>query len=140
MTTIISLFEESKTFKLGEVLIHEGEDNRDLYILSNGVIEVTVKNELSPVVVSEINAPEILGELSFLNGTPRTATVTAKTDVEVFILSYEKVKQDISDIPAWFKLILRTFTSRMRSCDEKIKEYDHKIKDLEIELKKYKKS
>ena len=140
MTTIISMFEESKTFKPGEVLIHEGEDNRDLYILSNGVIEVTVKNELSPVVVSEINAPEILGELSFLNGTPRTATVTAKTDVEVFILSYEKVKQDISDIPAWFKLILRTFTSRMRSCDEKIKEYDHKIRDLETELKKYKKS
>jgi CRP-like cAMP-binding protein len=134
------MFEESKTFKPGEVLIHEGEDNRDLYILSKGVIEVTVKNELSPVVVSEINAPEILGELSFLNGTPRTATVTAKTDVEVFILSYEKVKQDISDIPTWFKLILRTFTTRMRSCDEKIKEYDHKIRDLEVELKKYKKS
>ncbi len=140
MTNIISLFEESKSFKSGEVLIHEGEDNRDLYILSNGVIEVSVKNELSPVVVSEINSPEILGELSFLNGTPRTATVTAKTDVEVFILSYEKVKQDISDIPAWFKLILRTFTSRMKSCDDKIKEYDHKIRDLENELKKYKKS
>ncbi len=140
MTNIISLFEESKTFKSGEVLIHEGEDNRDLYILSDGVIEVSVKNELSPVVVSEVHSPEILGELSFLNGTPRTATVTAKTDVEVFILSYEKVKQDISDIPAWFKLILRTFTSRMKSCDEKIKEYDHKIRDLENELKKYNKS
>ena len=140
MTNIISLFEESKTFKPGEVLIHEGEDNRDLYILSSGVIEVTVKNELSPVVVGEINSPEILGELSFLNGTPRTATVTAKTDVEVFILSYEKVKQDISDIPAWFKLILLAFTSRMKSCDEKIKEYDHMIRDLKNELKKYKKS
>ena len=140
MTNIISLFEESKTFKPGEVLIHEGEDNRDLYILSSGVIEVTVKNELSPVVVGEINSPEILGELSFLNGTPRTATVTAKTDVEVFLLSYEKVKQDISDIPAWFKLILLAFTSRMKSCDEKIKEYDHMIRDLKNELKKYKKS
>ena len=140
MTKIISLFEESKIFKPGEILIHEGEDNRDLYILSSGVLEVTVKNELSPVVVGEINTPEILGELSFLNGTPRTATVQAKTEVEVFILSYEKVKQEISDIPAWFKLILRAFTSRMQSCDEKIKEYDHKIRDQENELKKYKKS
>jgi len=140
MTKIISLFEESKIFKPGEILIHEGEVNRDLFILANGVLEVTVKNELSPVVVGEINSPEILGELSFLNGTPRTATVTAKTEVEVFVCSYEKVKHDISDIPAWFKLILRTFTSRMRSCDEKIKEYDHKIRDLENEIKRYKKS
>ena len=98
---------------------------------------MTVKNELSPIVVGEINSPEMLGELSFLNGTPRTATVTAKTDVQVFVLSYEKVKQEVSDIPTWFKLILRTFTSRMKSCDEKIKEYDHRIKELEKELKKY---
>jgi CRP-like cAMP-binding protein len=138
MTNIISLFEDSKTFKPGEVLIHEGENNRDLYILSNGVIEVTVENELSSVVICEINPPEILGELSFLNGTPRTATVTAKTDVEVFILSYEKVKREMSDIPNWFKLVLSTLTNRMRSCDEKIKEYDQRIKDLESELKKYK--
>jgi len=140
MTNIISLFEESKIFKPGEVLIHEGEDNRDLYILSTGEIEVTVKNELSPIVVGKINAPEILGELSFLNGTPRTATVTAKTEVEVYILSYQKVKQEVSDIPIWFKLVLSTLTSRMRSCGDKIKEYDHRIRDLETELKKYKKS
>ena len=140
MTNIISMFEESKTFKPGEVLIHEGEDNRDLYIVSHGVLEVTVKNELAPVVVSEINSPEILGELSFLNGTPRTATVTAKTDAEVFILSYEKVKQEVSDIPTWFKLVLSTLTSRMKSCAEKIKEYDHRIKDLEAELTKHKKN
>jgi len=140
MTTIISLFEESRTFAAGTVLIYEGEKNRDLYILSKGVIEVTVKNELSPILVGEVNSPEILGELSFLNGTPRTATVTAKTDVEVFILSYEKVKQEISDIPVWFKLILSTLTSRMRSCDEKIKEYDHKLRDLEAKLEEYKKN
>lgn len=139
MTNIMSLFEESRTFAAGSVLIYEGEKNRDLYILSRGVIEVTVKNELSPIIVGEVNSPEILGELSFLNGTPRTATVTAKTDVEVFIVSYEKVKQEVSDIPTWFKLILGTLTSRMRSCDEKIKEYDHRIKDLEAELEKYKK-
>jgi CRP-like cAMP-binding protein len=138
MTNIISLFEESKTFKPGEVLIHEGEDNRDLYILSSGVIEITVENELSSVVVGEISPPEILGELSFLNGTPRTATVKAKTDVEVFVLSYEKVKQEMSDIPNWFKLVLGTLTNRMRSCDEKIKEYDQRIKELEAKLEKRK--
>lgn len=140
MTKILSLFEQSKKFKAGEVIIREGEDNRDLYILSDGILEVSLKNaSKKKIIVSEISSPEILGEISFLNGTPRTATVSAKTDVEMFILSYEKVRKEISDIPAWFRMVLLAFTNRMKSCDMKIKEYDQKIKQLETELAKYKK-
>ena len=140
MTNILSLFEESKKFKVGEVVIHEGEENRDLYILSKGTLEVSVQDESKKIIVSEITAPEILGEISFLNGSPRTATVSAKTDVEIFILSYEKAKQEISDIPAWFRMVLLAFTNRMQSCDAKIKEYDQKVKQLEAEVVRLQKS
>jgi CRP-like cAMP-binding protein len=102
-----------------------------LFILSEGIIEVSLKAEHEQIVINEIYPPEILGEISFLNGTPRIATLTAKNRVEVFILSYESVRQEMADIPAWFKLILRTLTARMKSCDQK-------IKILEAELKKFK--
>ena len=91
-------------------------------------------------MVGEIASPEILGEISFLNGSPRTATVAAQTDVEMFILSYDKVKQEIIDIPTWFRMVLLAFTSRMKSCDAKIKEYDQKIKALEAEIDRLRKS
>ena len=139
MTNILSMFEESRKYKAGEVIIHEGEENRDLYILSSGVLEVSVKAENEKIVVSEITSPEILGEISFLNGSPRTATVSAKTDVEMFILSYETVQQEISEIPTWFRMVLLAFTNRMKSCDLKIKEYDQKIKQLEAEIARHKK-
>jgi len=73
MTNILSLFEESKKFVAGEVLIHEGEENRDLYILSKGVLEVSVQDESKKVIVSEIVSPEILGEISFLNREPENS-------------------------------------------------------------------
>ena len=139
MTNILSMFEESKKFIAGEVLIHEGEENRDLYILSKGTLEVSVQDESKKVIVSEIVSPEILGEISFLNGSPRTATVIAKTDVEIFILSYEKAKKEISDIPTWFRMVLVAFTNRIKSCDAKIKEYDQKVKQLEAEIARLKK-
>ena len=139
MTNILSLFEESKKFIAGEVLIHEGEENRDLYILCKGTLEVSVQDESKKVIVSDIVSPEILGEISFLNGSPRTATVIAKTDVEIFILSYEKAKKEISDIPTWFRMVLVAFTNRMKSCDAKIKEYDQKVKQLEAEIARLKK-
>ncbi|MBI4793512.1 MAG: cyclic nucleotide-binding domain-containing protein [Deltaproteobacteria bacterium] len=131
MTTICNFFEESRIYQPGEIIVREGEKNRDLFILSEGVIEVSVKAEKEQIVINEIHPPEILGEISFLNGTPRIATLTARTRVEVYILSYEKVKQEMADIPAWFKLILRTLTARMKSCDQK-------IKHLETEMKKFK--
>jgi len=140
MTKIMSLFEQSETYKAGEVIIHEGEENRDLYVLSEGVLEVSLQDESKKIVVSEITSPEILGEISFLNGSPRTATVSAKTDVEIFILSYEKAQMELSEIPTWFKLVLLAFTNRMKSWDAKIKEYDQKVKQLEAEIAKHKKN
>ena len=140
MTNIMTLFEQSKKYKAGEVIINEGEENRDLYILSEGLLEVSVQDESQKIVVSEIASPEILGEISFLNGTPRTATVSAKTDVEIFILSYEKAQQELSEIPTWFRMVLLAFTNRMKSCDAKIKEYDQKVTQLEAEIAKHKKS
>jgi CRP/FNR family cyclic AMP-dependent transcriptional regulator len=140
MIKLMSLFEQSRKFKAGEVIIHEGEENRDLYILSEGTLEVSVQDESKKVIVSEITSPEILGEISFLNGSPRTATVSAKTDVEMFILSYARVQQEISEIPNWFRMVLLAFTNRMKSCDEKIKEYEQKIKQLEAEIVQQKKS
>ena len=136
----MSLFEQSKKYKAGEIIIHEGEENRDLYVLSEGSLEVSVQDESQKIVVSEIKAPEILGEISFLNGSPRTATVAAKTDVDIFILSYEKVQQELSDIPTWFRMVLLAFTNRMKSCDVTIKEYDQKVKQLEAEIAKLKES
>ena len=70
----------------------------------------------------------------YLYGSPRTATVSAKTDVEIFILSYEKVQQELSDIPTWFRMVLLAFTNRMKSCAETIREYDQKVKQLEVEI------
>ena len=140
MTKILSLFEESRKFKAGEVIIKEGEENRDLYILSAGTLEVSVKNKKQKIVVSQITSPEILGEISFLNGSPRTATVSAKTDVEMFILSYDKVHQELAEIPSWFRMVLMAFTNRMKSCDTKIKEYDQRVKALEAEIARLKQS
>ena len=140
MTNLMSLFEQSEKFKAGETIIHEGEENRDLYVLSEGILEVSVEDKSQKIVVSEIASPEILGEISFLNGSPRTATVSAKTDVEIFILSYEKVQQELSHIPTWFRMVLLAFTNRMKSCDETIKEYDQKVKQLEAEIAKLKES
>ena len=128
MTNLSDLFQESRTYQAGQLLTREGEKDRDLYVLSEGTLEVLVKGDDGDVLVGEISPPEILGEISFLNGSPRTATIRAKTDAKVYILSYYKVEQEVADIPPWFKLILRTLTQRMQACSQKIKKMEEELK------------
>lgn len=133
MTNIFSFFEQSKTFQPGEVLIREGDVNRDIFVLSEGVLEASIMSETGEVVVSEMHPPEILGEISFLDGSTRTATVTAKTEVLVYLLNYDDVSNEIDNIPGWFKLILQTLTKRMKSADQRIKELENEVSDLKGE-------
>ncbi len=130
MTNIFSFFEQSKTFQPGEVLIREGDENRDIFVLSEGILEASIKSDTGEVVVSEMHPPEIIGEISFLDGSTRTATVTAKTEVLVYILNYDDVSKEIENIPGWFKLILQTLTKRMKTCDQRIKELENEIAEL----------
>ena len=120
MANIMTLFEQSEKYKAGEVIIHEGEKNRDLYVLSEGTLEVSVSDKSKKIVVSEINPPEILGEISFLNGSPRTATVSAKTDVEMFILSYKKVQQELSNTEDRIQAARRFFNANVRDLNTRL--------------------
>ena len=130
MANLSDLFQESRTYRPGQIITKEGEKDRDLYVLSEGTLEVSVKGDDGDVVVSEIYPPEIIGEISFLNGSPRTATIRAKTDAKVYILNYYKVEQELAEIPPWFKLILRTLTQRMQSCSQRMKEMEEELKAL----------
>ncbi len=83
-----SLREE--THGSGAVIFAEGDEGRDLYLLRAGTVQITVRGgdpESPPVRVLE--APDWFGELSLLTRAPRSATVTAVTDVAVWRLPGE---------------------------------------------------
>lgn len=130
MINIVSFFEKSKIFQPGEVVILEGESDRDIYILSEGVLEASIKEDSGQIVVSEMHPPEIIGEISFLDGSPRNATVRAKTKSLVYYLRYDEVSRELAEIPGWFKLILQTLTKRMKASGQKIKELEREVASL----------
>lgn len=130
MTNIVTFFQKSKVFQPGEVVIEEGAKDRDIYILSEGVLEASIKDDTGQVVVCEMHPPELIGEISFLDGSPRNATVRAKTQALVYYLLYDEVSHELEGIPGWFKLILQTLTKRMKASGQKIKELEKEVARL----------
>lgn len=121
---------ERRTYQPGEIIIQRGELNRDLFFLTEGAVEVSTKEENGEVILNEMEPPQVFGDFAFYYGLPRTATVRAKTDVEVFILKYEKLKGPITELPELFKSIFTTFVGRIQERDKRIVDLTEEISAL----------
>uniref|UniRef100_A0AC34PWC3 Cyclic nucleotide-binding domain-containing protein n=1 Tax=Panagrolaimus sp. JU765 TaxID=591449 RepID=A0AC34PWC3_9BILA len=63
--------------KKGETIIVQGEEGDNFYVIDHGEVDVYVNNEF----VLSIQEGGSFGELALIYGTPRAATVIAKSDV-----------------------------------------------------------
>ncbi len=123
-----------KTYKEGEIIIQKGEKNRDLFFLMDGVVEVSTEDEDGEYMLNEMRPPGIIGDFAFYYGMPRTATVKATTNVEVFILKYENLEYQVKELPELLKPIYTALVQRVELRDKKISELEKEILELKDKL------
>lgn len=119
---IVKLQNWSNNFQ-GEILCEEGSYGSHLFVISSGICQVSVRNETG--VSNKIGPGQAFGELAILYNCTRTATVTALTDVKVWLLD-RKVFQAImlktgKDKRDEYKLFLKRWV---------LKSWKMKINDL----------
>jgi CRP-like cAMP-binding protein len=95
-----------------------------LLVLGGDVLIETLSSGENAVVVSVLSSGHLLGEMSMLDGAPRSATCTAQTDVEVAMLTRAALERLISEHPmigARFVLaIAKRLSDRIRLGNQKI--------------------
>ncbi len=67
----------------GKVLAKEGDRGREFFALVDGEVEVEQGGRL----VRRLKAGDFFGEIALVTKMPRTATVTATTDVRVLVIT-----------------------------------------------------
>ena len=78
-----------QTFKAGDEIIIQGTVGNDFYIIYEGEVEVMVKPQRGTRAVSKGHLTEgkSFGELALLYNTPRAATIIARRDISVWVLT-----------------------------------------------------
>jgi len=80
-----------RQLKEGEVLAKQGEAGRDLFIVSEGLVEVSVKEGEVQRVVVNLGAGQLIGEMALVDHGPRSATVKAVQDpTYVQVIQHDK--------------------------------------------------
>ncbi len=81
----------SRLYQPQELIIKEGERDRSLIIIENGIVEVVIHIDSQRKAVATLNSGDIIGELNFTIPLHRSADVRAVELTETLIFNYHEL-------------------------------------------------
>jgi predicted MFS family arabinose efflux permease len=93
----------------GHVIFRQGDAGDEYYLVGEGEVEVSIDGQ----VVSTLGPGEAFGEIALLRDVPRTATVTAKTDVTLHALERDEFLAAVTDNPGSARAADRVIADRL---------------------------
>lgn len=107
--------------KKDEYLIREGQESSEMYYVQSGTLGVFKRKSASEQQIGTVYSGELVGEMSFFDEEPRSASVKALSDCEVTVIPREKLDVALSKMPSWQKALVTTLVSRLRKANTKIR-------------------
>ncbi|MDX1960555.1 MAG: cyclic nucleotide-binding domain-containing protein [Leptospiraceae bacterium] len=107
-------FLASRTIELsaGNILFTKGDRSDGLYYIVNGEFEALVDGEVVSILD---NSDVFIGEMAFLLGHRRTATVIARTDAKVIFISLEEWVDTIRKYPLYGIYLSRILARKLNN-------------------------
>lgn len=109
LEAIAGLASES-TFVDGEALVREGDAGDTFIILVDGAARV----ERNGRQIADLGNGDFLGEISLIDGGPRTATVTARGSVSALVVRHDDFRRLLDEFGAVRYDILTALARRIR--------------------------
>jgi CRP/FNR family transcriptional regulator, cyclic AMP receptor protein len=93
----------------GHVLTREGDTGQEFFVLVEGRVEVKAKGKS----LGDRGGGDFIGEIALLEDTKRTATVTAKTPLRLFVLTRQDFRRLVDQNPDVERKVLQTLARRI---------------------------
>ena len=111
-----------RSMKAGDVVIEECALDNDVSFVVSGRARVLRGTNGREVILKDIHAGEYFGELSAIDGRPRSARIVAVADSVVARMSAGVFRDAIHRHPSVCDHVLATFSARIRALNERFSE------------------
>lgn len=124
---------EIQYFQRNESIIHEEEEGRYFYILKSGVVNIVKKmNGNEYEIVNIIDKPgDFFGEMSLLEGKPRSAGAIAQQVSELYVIPKESFLEIVKKYPQLTMHLAVSISNFLRKTDKNLIE-KLKVKNSEL--------
>lgn len=107
----------------GSLLFRKGEEGGAMYLIEGGRVRIHINDrEGTQVTLAELAAGDFFGEMSILDGKPRSATATVSEDARLAVLSREHFHDFVQRSPEVALSMLAAITERLRHTDELLRQ------------------
>ncbi len=105
---VLSKVLKEEVYATGTTVFKEGEDGQSLYIIKNGEVKACKTSPEGDLLTLMLHKDgDIFGEMAFLDGKPRSATIVAIADTRTYILDKNDFETLIDNHPRLMYKILR---------------------------------
>ncbi len=118
----------ARVYRSGEVLFKEGDASTSMYLIKRGTIEVRKAKGSGHILIGRAYTNEVIGELSFFDRQPRSATAVAEGEVEVMELPFANLDKQYKQLPDYFRAILASVAERLRKANETVRKLQTQVR------------
>jgi CRP-like cAMP-binding protein len=97
----------------GRVLIRQGSLGKEAFVIREGRAKATIRGKGT----ATLGPGECFGEMALLHSAPRSATVTAETDMRLLAIGSREFSALIEDVPAVGRRVLAALAERVREAE-----------------------
>jgi uncharacterized membrane protein len=108
---------------VGSVLFRKGEPGGAMYLIEGGRVRIHIHDDDGQeVTLAELAGGDFFGEMSILDGKPRSATATVSEEARLAVLSREHFHDFVGRTPQVALSMLAAITERLRATDDMLRQ------------------
>jgi CRP/FNR family cyclic AMP-dependent transcriptional regulator len=105
-----------RAFRQGETIFREGDPASELYVIKSGRVDISSGNRM----LATLGENGIFGEMALIDKAPRSATVTAATDVELVPVNEKQFLFLVGQTPFFALKVMRVLAGRLRAANKAV--------------------
>ncbi|MDJ1181907.1 cyclic nucleotide-binding domain-containing protein [Roseofilum casamattae] len=128
---------ERKSYGSGDYLVRQGDRSTELYFIIRGAVELYAIDPNTQDEIdyhSELHSGESFGGMSFFDSDPRSCSIRAKTDTEVYCLSRQRFLLEIPNampmLNTMSTTLLQQINNQLRVATKRITALQRQVEQL----------
>jgi len=115
---------EFKMFKQNDLVTTREEETKNFFFTVSGTYSVeTIINEDQDLRYADLRENEFFGEMSAIDGLPRSADVRCRTPGEIAELKHTDFERLLATEPQLTLRLLKLFTARLRQTNQRLEDF-----------------
>ncbi len=108
-----------RSYRRGHRIFHQGDPGDSLFVIVEGLVKIlVVSEEGEEMVLATLTSPDTFGEVSVVDGGPRSAAAEAVEPTRVLVLTRSAMLDVLRQEPAVMEVLLRCLGRLVRRATE----------------------